>query len=47
MTITQRSLRKLNAPELIKDVYEEGKPFKEDIAVTMRTEPTGKAAGSF
>jgi transposase-like protein len=43
LTVAERSWRKLNAPELMKDVYEE-KLFKDGIAVKMKTEPTRKAA---
>lgn len=39
----EQSWRKLNAPKLMKDVYE-GKTFKDGIAVKTKIEPTRKSA---
>jgi hypothetical protein len=41
--VAEKSWRALNAPHLMRDVYD-GKLFKDGIAVRTRTEPTRKAA---
>jgi putative transposase len=43
LCVAEKSWRALNAPHLMKEVYE-GKRFKDGIAVRTRTEPTRKAA---
>ena len=43
LLVAQKSWRALNAPHLMRDVYD-GKPFKDGIAVRTRIEPTRKAA---
>ena len=43
LMVAQKSWRALNAPRLMKDVYD-GKPFKDGVAVRSRTTPTRKAA---
>jgi putative transposase len=43
LLVAQKSWRALNAPRLMRDVYE-GKPFKDGIAVRTKIEPTRKAA---
>ena len=43
LLVAQKSWRALNAPRLMRDVYD-GKLFKDGIAVRSRTEPTRKAA---
>ncbi len=43
LTVAQKSWRKLNAPELLKAVYEGGR-FKDGIAVNTRVEDTKIAA---
>jgi putative transposase len=43
LLVAQKSWRALNAPRLMRDVYD-GKPFKDGIAVRTRIEPTRKAA---
>jgi putative transposase len=43
LLVAQKSWRALNAPHLMRDVYD-GKRFKDGIAVRTRTEPTRKAA---
>ena len=43
LRVAEKSWRKLNAPHLMREVYE-GKRFKDGMAVEKRTEPTGKAA---
>lgn len=43
LTVAECSWRKLNAPELMREVYE-GKPFKDGKAVQTKPEPTRKAA---
>jgi putative transposase len=43
LCVAEKSWRALNAPHLMKQVYE-GKPFKDGLPVQVRTEPTRKAA---
>jgi len=43
LCVAEKSWRALNAPHLMKEVYE-GKRFKDGVAVHTRTEPTRKAA---
>jgi transposase-like protein len=43
LRVAEKSWRALNAPKLMKEVYE-GKRFKDGIAVRMKIEPTRKAA---
>jgi transposase-like protein len=43
LMVAQKSWRALNAPHLMKDVYD-GKPFKDGVAVRSRTMPTRNAA---
>jgi putative transposase len=43
LMVAERSWRALNAPHLMRDVYE-GKPFKDGTAVQSKTIPTRKAA---
>jgi putative transposase len=43
LRVAEQSWRNLNAPKLMKDVYE-GKTSKDGIAVKTKTEPTRKAA---
>lgn len=43
LTVAEQSWRKLNAPELMRDVYD-GKRFKDGVAMQMKLEPTRKAA---
>jgi hypothetical protein len=43
LTVAEQSWRKLNAPELMQDVYH-GTRFKDGIAVQTKTESTRKAA---
>jgi len=43
LLVAQKSWRALNAPHLMRDVYD-GKPFKDGVAVRSRTTPTRKAA---
>jgi hypothetical protein len=43
LCVAEKSWRALNAPHLMKDVYER-KCFQDGIAVRTRTEPTRKAA---
>ena len=43
LLVAQKSWRALNAPLLMRDVYD-GKPFKDGVAVRSRTTPTRKAA---
>jgi transposase-like protein len=43
LLVAQKSWRALNAPHLMKDVYD-GKAFKDGVAVRSRTMPTRKAA---
>jgi transposase-like protein len=43
LRVAEKSWRALNAPELMREVYE-GKRFKDGIAVETKTEPTRKAA---
>ncbi len=40
--VAENSWRALNAPKLMKEVYE-GKRFKDGIAMRMKIEPTRKA----
>jgi len=43
LCVAEKSWRSLNAPHLMKQVYE-GKRFKDGVAVQTRMEPTRKAA---
>ena len=43
LLVAEKSWRALNAPHLMRDVYD-GKLFKDGIAVRTKTEPTRKAA---
>jgi transposase-like protein len=43
LMVAQKSWRALNAPHLMRDVYD-GTPFKDGVAVRSRTTPTRKAA---
>jgi transposase-like protein len=43
LLVAEKSWRALNAPHLMRDVYD-GKPFKDGVAVRTITEPTRKAA---
>jgi putative transposase len=43
LTVAEQSWRKLNASELMRDVYD-GTRFKDGVAVQMKLEPTRKAA---
>ena len=43
LLVAQKSWRALNAPHLMRDVYD-GKPFKDGVAVRSRITPTRKAA---
>ena len=43
LMVAQKTWRALNAPHLMRDVYE-GKPFKDGVAVQSKTTPTRKAA---
>jgi len=43
LRVAEKSWRALNAPKLMKEVYD-GKPFKDGIAVRTKIEPTRKAA---
>jgi transposase-like protein len=43
LMVAQKSWRALNAPHLLRDVYE-GKPFKDGVAVRSKTTPTREAA---
>jgi putative transposase len=43
LRVAEQSWRALNAPKLMRDVYD-GKRFKDGVAVRMRIEPTRKAA---
>jgi putative transposase len=43
LMVAQKSWRALNAPHLMREVYD-GKPFKNGVAVAARTTPTRKAA---
>lgn len=46
LTVAERSWRKLNAPELMREVYE-GKPFKDGKAVQTKPEPTRESPEYF
>jgi hypothetical protein len=46
LRVAEQFWRKLNAPELMREVYD-GKRFKDGIAVDTRAEPTRKAAWIF
>jgi transposase-like protein len=43
LLVAQKSWRALNAPHLMRDVYD-GKPFKDGVPVRSRTMPTREAA---
>jgi putative transposase len=43
LMVAQKTWRALNAPHLMREVYE-GKPFKDGVAVQSKTTPTRKAA---
>jgi hypothetical protein len=43
LLVAQKSWRALNAPHLMREVYD-GKTFKDGIAVSSKTTPTRKAA---
>jgi putative transposase len=43
LRVAEKSWRALNAPKLMKDLYD-GKQFKDGVAVRTKTEPTRKAA---
>jgi hypothetical protein len=43
LRVAEKSWRALNAPKLMKEVYD-GKRFKDGVAVRTRIEPTRKAA---
>jgi putative transposase len=43
LCVAEKSWRKLNAPQLMREVYE-GKRFKDGVALPMKIEPTRKAA---
>ena len=43
LCVAEKSWRALNAPHLMKDVYD-GKRFKDGVAVTTRMQPTRRAA---
>ena len=43
LMVAQKSWRALNAPHLMRDVYD-GKPFRDGVAVRSRAMPTREAA---